>query len=452
MGPGDTQSIAVDAQVDDSVPDGTVLDNTASAASDDPNADLSAGTGSVSVVVQNNGTLPLLIMSHTGNFTQGQSGVIYSISVHNSEAIAVFGGVTVTGTLPSGVSAMAMGGPGWNCVVATLTCTRADSLASGANYPPITLTVNVAANAPTQVTAQASMIGSLPPASASDVTAILAAFTDVISGDAFLPAIDLMREYGVTSGCGSSPPAYCPSNNVTRGQMAVFVVRAIVGSDNFPYTTAPYFTDVPSTHPYFKWIQHLRDLGITTGCTSATYCPDGPVTRGQMAVFIIRARYGATGTFNYSQTPVFNDVPAGSDFFQWIQKMKQLGITAGCGGSNYCPNDAVTRGQMAVFIMRGTFNQLLPAGTPVIALVSPASAAAGQAITVTLTGQNTSFASGTTQVVAGPGITVTNVLVTNAATLTVQLSVAGNAASGPRSITASTGAEDATLPNGFVVQ
>jgi hypothetical protein len=72
-----------------------------------------------------------------------------------------------------------------------------------------------------------------------------------------------------------------------------------------------------------------------------------------MAAFIIRARYGTGVAFNYTQTPYFTDVPAGAQFFQYIQKMKDAGITSGETPTTYGPNDPVTRGEMAVFVMRG---------------------------------------------------------------------------------------------------
>ena len=323
---------------------------------------------------------------------------------------------------------------------------------AGASYPPIAFSVNVAANASSQVTTTASVSGGgLPAANAGDTTTVLASFADVSSTDVFLPAIDLLREYGITSGCSSLPPDYCPLDNITRGQMAVFVVRAVFGNDNFTYTTSPYFTDVPASNAYFKWIQAMRDLGITTGCGTNIYCPNDSVTRGQMAVFIIRARYGSTTAFSYPSTQSFTDVPSTNTYFQWIQKMKQLGVTSGCGANTYCPNDPVTREQMAAFIMRGAFNLLLPAGTPVITSISPAGVTHGQTATVTITGSNTNFAGGT-QVNAGAGITVSNIVVTSGTTLTAQFSVASGATPGPRSITATTGAEEATLPNGLVVQ
>ena len=132
--------------------------------------------------------------------------------------------------------------------------------------------------------------------------------------------------------------------------------------------------------------------------------------------------------------------------------MKQLGITSGCAPSSYCPDDPVTRGQMAVFIMRGEFNQLLPATTPVVVWASPASASPGQTAVVTIVGQNTNFSNGVTQVNAGAGITVSNISVANGTTLTAQFAVAPGATLGPRSITVTTGSEEATLPNGFHVQ
>ena len=95
-----------------------------------------------------------------------------------------------------------------------------------------------------------------------------------------------MKELAITSGC--SITTYCPDDTITRGQMAVFTVRALMGN-NFPQATTPDFTDVLSTDPFRPFINKMRELGITTGCGPTTYCPVDPVTRGQMAVFIIRA-------------------------------------------------------------------------------------------------------------------------------------------------------------------
>jgi uncharacterized repeat protein (TIGR01451 family) len=89
--------------------------------------------------------------SHTGNFTQGQTGAAYTITVSNSGGSATTGTVTVVDTLPESLTATAMSGSGWTCTVGTKTCSRSDSLALASSYPSITLTVNVAAGAPSSV-------------------------------------------------------------------------------------------------------------------------------------------------------------------------------------------------------------------------------------------------------------------------------------------------------------
>src|SRR5205814_1050065 len=97
--------------------------------------------------------------THSGNFTPGQIGATYTLTVSNGGAGPTSGTVTVTDTLPSGLTATGLAGSGWTCTLATLTCTRSDVLAAGASYPPITLTVNVAANAPPSITNVAVVAG-----------------------------------------------------------------------------------------------------------------------------------------------------------------------------------------------------------------------------------------------------------------------------------------------------
>ncbi len=97
--------------------------------------------------------------SHTGNFMPGQTGANYTITVSNIGNGATVGPVTVTDTLPTGLTATAMSGTGWACVLNTLTCTRADVLNAGASYPPITLTVNVALAIAATVTNTATVSG-----------------------------------------------------------------------------------------------------------------------------------------------------------------------------------------------------------------------------------------------------------------------------------------------------
>ena len=114
--------------------------------------------------------------THTGSFTEGDTGDTYTIVVTNVGGVASSGTVTVVDTLPSGLTATAISGAGWATNLATLTCTRSDALATGAAYPPITVTVTVAANAAANVTNTATVSGGgdVSPANdtASDPTTI----------------------------------------------------------------------------------------------------------------------------------------------------------------------------------------------------------------------------------------------------------------------------------------
>jgi hypothetical protein len=163
--------------------------------------------------------------------------------------------------------------------------------------------------------------------------------------NALTPYINAMSAAGITHGCNGSSEYYCLSDPVTRSAMAVFIVRAVFG-ENFIYTQTPYFTDVPPTYGAFSYIQKFRDANITQ--VTGTYDINGIVTRGQMAVFIIRALYG--DSFQYNQTPYFTDVPPTYGAFSYIQKFRDAGITQVTG--TYNVDAPVTRDQMAVFLSR----------------------------------------------------------------------------------------------------
>ncbi len=180
-------------------------------------------------------------------------------------------------------------------------------------------------------------------------------FADVASSNPFYDFINVMRLWGITSGCSAT--GYCPANNVTRAQMAVFVIRAMMG-DSFTFPAQPFFTDVPSTHVFFSYIQKMRELGITSGCGAGLYCPDANVTREQMAAFIVRGKLISLhgDNFPFPQTAYFADAPPANPFFKFIQKMRELGITAGCGPNLFCPVAEVTREQMAAFVVRAFLN------------------------------------------------------------------------------------------------
>jgi hypothetical protein len=177
----------------------------------------------------------------------------------------------------------------------------------------------------------------------------LGAFGDVPDGHWSYDYVMVIYNAQITAGCGAAN--YCPVSDVTRGQMAAFIIRALYG-ENFLFPLTPYFSDVPSNHVFFKYVQKLKEVGITA--QSGVYGVDSPVTREQMAAFIIRARFG--DTFAYTTMPYFSDVPSSSVFFKYVQKLKDETITVSSGA--YMAGSSVTREQMAAFLYRAFLRHL----------------------------------------------------------------------------------------------
>ena len=163
-------------------------------------------------------------------------------------------------------------------------------------------------------------------------------FTDIDSS-IFKNDIIWLFESGITTGC--SPTTFCPDNVVTRGQMAAFLDRAL----HLPTTNTDYFSDDNSSI-FEANINRLAASGITTGCSPTTFCPDNVVTRGQMAAFLDRALHLPTTNTDY-----FSDDNS-SIFEANINRLAASGITTGCSPTTFCPDNVVTRGQMAAFLHR----------------------------------------------------------------------------------------------------
>jgi K319L-like, PKD domain/S-layer homology domain len=167
--------------------------------------------------------------------------------------------------------------------------------------------------------------------------------------------IEQLYNAGITGGCSAIPLMYCPENTVTRAQIAVFLERGMNGSSYTPPpATGTLFADVPPSYWAAAWIEQLASDGITRGCGTGIYCPDNTVTRAQMAVFLLRAKHGSSYT-PPTATGMFSDVPTTYWAAAWIEQLAAEGITGGCSIGNYCPESPVSRAQMAVFLVR-TFN------------------------------------------------------------------------------------------------
>ena len=163
-------------------------------------------------------------------------------------------------------------------------------------------------------------------------------FVDIASST-FEPDIIWLANAGITGGC--APNYFCPDDPVTRGQMAAFLDRGL----SLPSTSTDYFTDDNSSI-YQTDINRLAASGITKGCSATTFCPAANVTRGQMAAFLVRAL-----SLPAASTDYFSD-DNGTTFEHDINALAAAGITKGCTATTFCPNADVTRGQMAAFLHR----------------------------------------------------------------------------------------------------
>lgn len=141
-----------------------------------------------------------------------------------------------------------------------------------------------------------------------------------------------------------------------------------------PQSCTPAFTDVTQ---FAAEINAVVQAGLMAGCGGTLFCPYSVVTRGEMAIFLENAKHLGTQHSMPTPTGVFTDVPVGFPLACWVEQLKADGITSGCDPLRYCPDDPVTRRQMAVFLLRtrlggsyvptvpcqGTFQADVPCGS-----------------------------------------------------------------------------------------
>ena len=205
-------------------------------------------------------------------------------------------------------------------------------------------------------------------------------FTDVPRSQLFYKKIETVFHNAITVGCTAT--TYCPDDQVPRDQMAIFLARGIAhGGANVPVSGSvngkPYncvaggvslFSDVSPTAISCKSIHYIAAQNVTTGCQTGLYCPAQNVSRAQMAIFVAKgivAPAGGAGVpltytdpdthVSYSCDPaspnlLFSDVTTSDPFCKHVHFLYAKNVIAGCAGNMYCPNNGVTRGEMAKFL------------------------------------------------------------------------------------------------------
>jgi aqualysin 1 len=200
----------------------------------------------------------------------------------------------------------------------------------------------------TVLTSQASVWTFTPPETVDCTNPPPAGFTDTDPNSVHARAIDCLVALGVAR--GTTATTYEPAQHVTRGQMATFIVGALEAAGVTVPTGSSGFTDtVTSVHR--ERIDQLVATGITQGTTATTYEPLAPVTRAQMATFLVRAHEYVTGTPLPAATTSFDDI-ATSVHRDNIERAAGAGLVAGRTATTYDPAAAVRRDQMATFLVR----------------------------------------------------------------------------------------------------
>lgn len=170
-------------------------------------------------------------------------------------------------------------------------------------------------------------------------------FWDVRFGHPSYPEVQSLRAAGLSSGCGSAPPRFCPDAALTRADAAVLIGRAFALEPLAPASAS--FDDVPADHPAFGLVEAAAALGLIAPCADGAFCPAAPVLRGDLARALVRvaAIEGAPGA------PSFTDLGAtGEDGA--IQLLASVGHVDGCAAELFCPDDDVLRHVGARWIVR----------------------------------------------------------------------------------------------------
>jgi len=185
-------------------------------------------------------------------------------------------------------------------------------------------------------------------------------YTDLAGYSWAAPFINSVTTKGIMTPCDLT--TFCPEGVVTRMDMAFILENGTHRAEPLQMPAATgIFYDVPREHPLACWIEQLARDGITAGCEGSPvkrYCPMNPVTRAEIAVFLLRAKHGAgwqrpacTGVFADVQCSATPNPPGKYWAADWIEALYHEGITGGCASNppRYCPNNPVTRAEMAVF-------------------------------------------------------------------------------------------------------
>ena len=178
------------------------------------------------------------------------------------------------------------------------------------------------------------MLAIVPPGT----VAAAGRFTDD-NGSRYEKAIEAVAAAGVMPGCTTH--RFCPKTVVTKGKMAVYLVRAL----RLKATVKTRFRDVPRSQA--SYVKKIVAAGIMKGCATTRFCPNTAITRGRMAALLVKALHlKATGKGHYK------DVPKRHAFATAIDRLATAGLAVTCASGRFCPDRKITRAETAAFLAK----------------------------------------------------------------------------------------------------
>ena len=156
---------------------------------------------------------------------------------------------------------------------------------------------------------------------------------------------------GRVSGAATATLTIDPADFSDAGSYDAVVTDSCTTTASNGAIVSVEFADVATSNIFHADIITIATSGVTAGCGGADYCPTALVTRAQMAVFLLKSEHGSAYV-PPACAGLFADVPCPSTYANWIEQLSNEGVTAGCGNGDYCPDASVTRAQMAVFLLK----------------------------------------------------------------------------------------------------
>ena len=434
--------------------------------------------------------------THSGSFKQGDIGDTYTITVTNSGTGPTVGMVTISDTLPTGLTATAITGTGWTCPNGTLTslitCTRSDVLAAGASYPSITLTVNVAVNAAVSVTNTVTVSGGGEVNTANDTASDV---TSVIQVASCLAAPSGLVSWWAGNGDTSD---LLGANNPSASNAVTFVAGEV--GKGFTFGTGGYI-DIPASpslaNQQFTWSAWARPDGPgpnndqwgnvivsqfsdnVTGVALFWRATDSHFvfefgnqnseTIVSQHAFPTGQFYLVTGTYDGSNFTLYvnGNLEAQQAEVKTISYSASNELTIGAASPNIRAqafprtwngvidevqafNRALSQSEIQAIFAAGGAGECR--GQAAVGSVTPNAGSQGQqSLSIAIAGQFTNWAQGTTTASLGAGITVASLTINSPTSATAVVNIDPAAALGARTVTLTTGSEIDTLSNGFTV-